>query len=345
MKRLVVACDGTWQDLNTDYPTNVVKFVQAAKPKASDEVEQLIYYDGGVGSHETGKRVAGGAFGWGLDRGILDAYRFLVLNWQPGDELYLVGFSRGAYTVRSLGGLLRNSGLVRRQFLRKIPAAYELYRDREIEPDDPETTNFRQVFSEEVAIDALCCFDTVGSLGIPDQIRFLPIDDWINAKYKFHDLRLSRIIRHAFHCVAIDERREVFEPTLMEKSRSNDLQTLDQVWFVGDHAAIGGGVAAKAPLSNVALKWLVESLAVRGLGLELDTSLIPGGIAGDPLVEFTTTQGFYMALGMQDRKFVGNVDDLHESVILRWKGDHDYRPKSLFPIQEEVAVRAANVPA
>lgn len=140
MKRLIVCCDGTWQKLTSTYPTNVVKIAQAIQPSANDGTSQIVFYDEGVGSGNAaekfmakGDKILGGAFGLGIDNNIQDAYRFLCLNYEPEDEIYLFGFSRGAYTVRSLVGLIRSSGgLLLRRNIREAPLAYELYRDRSL---------------------------------------------------------------------------------------------------------------------------------------------------------------------------------------------------------------------
>jgi uncharacterized protein (DUF2235 family) len=328
-KRIIICCDGTWQDLKTDYPTNIVKVAQSVRPTATDGTPQVVYYDGGVGSTEAGLRLTGGAFGWGLDKAIMEAYAFLCLNWEQGDEIYLVGFSRGAYTVRSVAGLMRNSGLVKRQFMRKIPDAYSLYRDREVAPEDQETISFRNMFSEEARVTALCCFDTVGSLGVPDQIPFLPFDNWINAKYQFHDIQLSRIVDHAYHAVSIDEPRKVFSPALMEKSPHHPGQTLRQIWFVGDHGCVGGGSVQQSPLSNITLGWLAVALRQDGLGLDLDFRVVPGGVQGDALHPFKADGGLLSLPGTIVREFTGQFEDIHPSVIKRWQGLPKYRPKNL----------------
>ncbi len=140
MKRLIVCCDGTWQKLTSTYPTNVVKIAQAIQSSSSSGTPQIVFYDEGVGSGNAaeklmakGDKILGGAFGLGIDNNIQDAYRFLCLNYEPGDEIYLFGFSRGAYTVRSLAGLIRNSGgLLLRRNIREAPIAYETYRDRSL---------------------------------------------------------------------------------------------------------------------------------------------------------------------------------------------------------------------
>src|ERR671932_2296063 len=138
MKRLIVCCDGTWQKLTSPCPTNVVKIAQAIKPFANDETPQVLYYEQGVGTEDEADKIFGGAFGRGIDDHIQDAYRFLCLNYVEGDEIYLFGFSRGAYTVRSLAGLIYCSGLLSHKNIRKTSEAYQLYRDRNIKPRDSE---------------------------------------------------------------------------------------------------------------------------------------------------------------------------------------------------------------
>ncbi len=340
MKRLVVCCDGTWQDLETDYPTNILKIAQSTEASSADGVAQIAFYDAGVGTGNVADRVGGGAFGHGIDENILSAYQFIILNWMPGDELYLFGYSRGAYTVRSLRGLIRANGILVRRNLRKMPAAYAMYRDRQIGPDAPEAVQFREDFSHpdaDVEITALCCFDTVGALGVPDQIPLVPFDNRINAKYQFHDTRLSRNIAHAFHFLSIDERRKSFTPTLMEKSKNRPDQQLRQIWFVGDHAAIGGGSVQKAPLSNLTLINMVSEIGKTGLGLSFDLSVIPDGFKADVMAELTVDGGVLAVLGgTMDRKIVGGFTALHPTVKVRWKGDKKYRPKSLKPFAKQL---------
>ena len=106
MKRLIVCCDGTWNDLEMPYPTNVAKMAIAVTPSDADGVPQVVCYDEGVGTGKGLDRVSGGAFGKGIDKNIEEAYKFLTVNYEPGDEIYLFGFSRGSYTVRSLAGMI-----------------------------------------------------------------------------------------------------------------------------------------------------------------------------------------------------------------------------------------------
>ena len=149
MKRIVVCCDGTWNRPDAESPTNVAKMALAVAD-ADGETPQLVLYHRGVG---TGRfdRVRGGAFGWGLSRNVRDCYRFVVEHFEPGDELFFFGFSRGAYTARSTVGLIRNAGILLREHFDRVDAAYSLYRDRgeTRRPGGIEATLFRRSFSHD----------------------------------------------------------------------------------------------------------------------------------------------------------------------------------------------------
>ena len=130
IKRIVVCADGTWnrpeQDLEKDVPTNVLRLARAIKPVARDGVPQQVFYDWGIGSYHD--RVSAGVTGKGLHKNIMDDYRYIVQNYSPGDEIFLFGFSRGAYTIRSLCGLINNCGIVTRPDARLIQTAFEHYK-------------------------------------------------------------------------------------------------------------------------------------------------------------------------------------------------------------------------
>ncbi len=342
MKRLVVCCDGTWNRLGR-YPTNVVKIAQAVKPFARDGKAQVVYYQQGLGT-KWYDRVPGGAFGWGIDYNIQNAYQFLCFNYEPGDEVYLFGFSRGAYTARSLAGMIYCSGLLTRQHIDKVPHAYDLYRDRDITPDAIQAKNFRSQYgiryneSDQIPITLLGCWDTVGSLGIPNLFPFLPVADLVNAKYRFHNTRLNRMIQNAIHAVAIDERRKVFNVTPMQQSASNPNQTLRQVWFPGGHGCVGGGTEQHCKLSDAALKWMIDEVAQLGLKLEFDMTRIRGELVYDPLIPFNASPGFFGLAGLHDRVIPRKDphNTLHDSVKIRWRSLPDYRPVSLLPFRDQL---------
>ncbi|MDY6938176.1 MAG: DUF2235 domain-containing protein [Cyanobacteriota bacterium] len=334
MKRLIVCCDGTWQKLANPYPTNVVKIAQAIKAVGKDGIPQIVYYDEGVGTGSLFDRLFGGAFGRGIDKNIEDAYRFLCLNYVTGDEIYLFGFSRGAYTVRSLAGMIYNSGILSRHYIRKAPSAYQLYRDRRSKPNENQATAFRKMYGERAPITLLGCWDTVGSLGIPELTPWMKFNRQINQKYRFHDTKLNPTIQYALHAVAIDETRKVFDVAPMEKSQSAKNQELQQIWFPGDHSCIGGGFHNRRKLSNAPLKWMMDSSAELGLSLDLDPSFIEGGLDIDPACELNLNpqnlvSKFTVFGGVALRDVSDRFEDIHEITKKRFFSRWDYQPKNL----------------
>jgi uncharacterized protein (DUF2235 family) len=327
MKRLIVCCDGTWQQLANPYPSNIVKLAQSVKPIASDEVPQIVFYDEGVGTDSN--KLLGGATGLGIDRNIEDAYRFLSLNYIAGDEIYLFGFSRGAYTVRSLAGMIYCSGLLDRPHVTRAHEAYELYRNRDIKPKDRIAANYRKQYGNRVPITLLGCFDTVGSLGIPGLAAFRKFHQQLNKRYRFHDTTLNRLIQNALHAVAIDEIREIFDVTPMKKNPDAENQRVIQVWFPGGHGCVGGGTEEHSGLSDTALQWMMDATRELGLGLEFDPSVIPTGINPNYECDFKNDPGFFKLAGIKFREVGDGIEDLHESTIKRLQVRKDYRPKNL----------------
>ena len=272
-RRLVVCADGTWNTPESRHgteppPTNVVKLARAVRPVASDGTSQIVYYHEGVGNGTPLVRLLGGVAGWGLSRNVRDCYRFLVTNYAPGDELYLFGFSRGAYTVRSLAGMIRNSGLLRGEHAHLIAKAYDLYRNRSTSthPNSVESKSFREVYSHQVPITCLGVWDSVGALGLP---TFGPIGRRMARQFGFHDVRLSGQVQHAYHALAIDERRKPFLPAIWEVDTPG--QDVEQVWFAGVHSNVGGGYP-DCGLSDVALEWMMGKAGA--IGLEFDEEYV-----------------------------------------------------------------------
>lgn len=334
MKRLIVCCDGTWQQLNSSYPSNVIKLAQAVKSSASDGLGQIVFYDEGVGSDSN--KILGGATGLGIDRNIQDAYRFLCLNYEPGDEIYLFGFSRGAYTVRSLAGMIHCSGLLDRPNITRASEAYELYRNRGIKPKDKIAADYREEYGDRVPITLLGCFDTVGALGIPTLPAFKKYDEQLKKRYRFHDTTLNKSIQNALHAVAIDEVREIFDVTLMKKNPDVENQRVIQVWFPGSHICIGGGSEEYSGLSDTALQWMLDSTRNLGLGVEFDPSVIPTGINPNYEIDFKNDPGFFKLAGVKFREVGDAIEDLHQSTIERLQKRQDYRPKNLQKVISKV---------
>ena len=235
----------------------------------------------------------------------------------------------GAYTVRSLVGLIYCSGLLGRSNIHKIPEAYKIYRDRDIKPSNPVAEKFRKDHGDRIPITVLGCWDTVGSLGIPDLLPLLPFDQLINRKYQFHDTKLSAIIQRAFHAIAVDERRKSFVVTHMDKSDKNPGQIVREVWFPGNHGCVGGGTPANRGLSDGTLLWMVEQIRAVGLNLAIDMSQVEDGIQIDPLIDYDASLGIFRLAGVQDRSITGDFDAVHQNVRTRWSKRKDYRPKNL----------------
>jgi uncharacterized protein (DUF2235 family) len=327
MRRLIICCDGSWHQLASKYPTNVVKLAQAVKRRDGKNNPQVVHYSEGIGAGNRSR--ISGVFGIGLDEDILEAYTFLALNHEPGDEVYLFGFSRGAYTVRSLAGMIHCCGLVKREQMRKIPDAYELYRDRGESPRAPKACRFREAHCVPVSIQVLGCWDTVGALGFPIQIPGISVDHLFNQRFAFHDTRINPSVKHAFHAKAIDEHREVFNVTPMKRCTRRG-QVIEEAWFPGDHSCIGGGRKSKAPLANRCLIWMLERLEAHGLGLAADLERVEGGTAHDHAIKFENRlKGFYRLTRTKARSITGTFENLDLSVKRRWRDCPDYRPANL----------------
>jgi uncharacterized protein (DUF2235 family) len=265
-QRFVICCDGTWQASDGGDGTHVLRVANAVRPAGADRLRQGVFYGAGVGAYgAVGHRVRVGITGAGLDRTILDAYEFLVRNYLPDDGLFFFGFSRGAYTVRSLAGLIRNCGILKRKHAGRVSEAMALYRKRrdDSHPESEQARQFRKQFAvaDESPIEFVGVWDTVGALGIPLKI----MERQNLRRYRFHDTSPSRIIRHARHAVARHETRVDFEPTLWEPKPGVDLV---EKWFDGVHADIGGARAADRRLGDIAGKWMAEQAAACGLDLE-----------------------------------------------------------------------------
>ena len=346
MKRLILCCDGTWnkadqEDNGVPCPTNVVK-ISCRIAKRDGDIPQIIYYDQGVGSGNVLDRSTGGAFGKGLEDNIHDAYRFLVANYELGDELYLFGFSRGAFTARSIAGMVRKCGVLGREFVQHYRDAIDLYRS-EHRPADAAAVKFRKDYSvgkgDDIKIKLIGVWDTVGALGIPLRgLRWLTAD-----KHQFHDTELSGVVEHAYHALAIDERRAPFEPALwMYKPKPG--QTIEQKWFCGVHSDVGGGYPERG-LSDITLDWMIGK--AKGAGLAFDSAALQAhALAPDPRALLHNSKtGLYRLTAGSDRaigltvKVAGASDEatssndptqsVHDSVLTRWDNDAAYRPQTL----------------
>jgi uncharacterized protein (DUF2235 family) len=337
MKRIIICCDGTWNtpDKSTSgipLHTNLVKIAQAIKPVSDFGVRQLTYYNVGIGTSGTFlKKWYDGATGSGISKNIIEAYNYLILNYDLNDELFFFGFSRGAFTVRSLAGLIRNSGILRKDSIDMVDRAYKLYKSRSksSHPKQKEATLFRKTYAvaDKVPIKFIGVWDTVGSLGNPLVINtiFSAISP-VTLSNRFHDAELSSIVQNAFHAIAIDEKRRSFEPTIWIKQIDSLNQHVDQRWFIGAHSNIGGGYPSTA-LSDIALEWMIEK--AKSCKLDIDPPEIAPNHLKSPDESW---KGFYKLIPRLNRpigKAKNSFEELHSSVNKRYDEDPDYRPKNL----------------
>lgn len=323
-RNLIICTDGTWntpdqRDQNRLVPSNVVKMCRAASGRSKDGTEQLVYYDTGVGTAGLWDKLKGGMFGVGLSDNVTQAYAAIGQIYQPGDRLFLFGFSRGAYTARSLAGLIGLCGIPAaagtREKAEKIARqAMEIYRidpqkdrSRREEKAAAHATQFAHHNSDGELLNDIWfigVWDTVGALGVPlDKLNFIA-----RGKHKFHDVTLGAHIHHAYHALAIDERRKPFRPALWMASDTSQpaAQKVQQLWFPGVHSNIGGGYL-DAGLSDRAFLWI--ALQARDCGMGLDATYM--GLRVDPNYHAELRDSMtrvYRTMGPVSRQIFGSRD-------------------------------------
>jgi uncharacterized protein (DUF2235 family) len=281
VKRLVVCADGTWN--SNDAPpidrrgrglTNVAKLANAIAVRDDNGVLQEVHYDPGVGTHRWWDRLTT-TFGATVARSVQHCYAWLVNEYEPGDYVYVFGFSRGATTARSLIGLVRKCGILRREHASRIREAYNFYCDRTpaTHPASAAATAFRTHYSHpgKVIIKCIGVWETVGALGVPISG---PVGWLARRRRGFHDTKLSSWVENAFHALAVDERRRAFAPALWEVSdaerqRPDFAQRIEQMWFAGVHSNVGGGYP-DCQLSDISLSWMLAKASECGLALDPD---------------------------------------------------------------------------
>lgn len=328
MRNLVICCDGTWNTLdNKDgdihAPTNVARIFGAAPDILDAEHQQLSYYHEGVGT-EGGflSRIRGGGLGSGLNKNIKSSYKWLSVNYKPDDQIFLFGFSRGAYTVRSLAGMINASGLLNlsdenleiETIWKRVDEAFARYKGHR-----QRSASFSNAkFHPTPNIHFMGVWDTVGSLGIPDDLGVLNLFDMPH-KYKFHDTVLSSKVVHARHAVAIDEFRQSFAPTLWSNIPKD--HDVEQIWFSGVHSDVGGGYADTA-LADLSFAWMMDEAKKHGLQVREG---LTKQLKGDPLgLLHDSLTGVFEKLKTRPRN-VPSFDDakkhklFHKSAISRQK--------------------------
>ncbi len=324
MKRIIICADGTWnkpeEDLEKDFPTNVLKFSRAIAPIAGDKTVQTVFYDWGIGSYHSS--ASGGAFGKGLDKNIKDCYRFIVHNYEKGDELFFFGFSRGAYTVRSLCGLINNCSILKKENAKLINKAFDLYKNSKYYIKHEHSVQFRKDYSvsDRTVVKFVGVWDTVGSMGLPTSIF-----GFIKPKNLFYDNKIGSNIKTARHALSIDEVRKDFEPTIWKQDSQNKVD-LKQVWFAGNHSDVGGSYKPDkdgSVLSEIPMMWMKKEAELDGLKFKKHINVTVNEMAS----KHNEQKKFYKLLGKHVREILPETP-VHISVKKRYENS-GYAPDNL----------------
>ncbi len=342
-KNIVLCIDGTWnaaEDAASQQDTNVHKLAQAALDQTGQLVEQID----GIGTDRVLRiprklhipNLIGGLTGFGMSSRIKRAYKYLSANYSIGDNIYLFGFSRGAFAARSLAGFVDAVGLLLKNEVENsnlIEIAYALYEN----DGDPQHSGFKQHLrnlgfpsqpSREdgtfLPIYFIGVWDTVGALGLPDRLKIF------SAPFtEFHQTALPSNISYARHALAIHELRKSFPPLLWEDARHTvanpgDPPVLQQMWFAGAHADVGGGYP-ETGWSAITLDWMATQAA--SLGLKLKGLPLPSTSALSNEAVHNSRSGVFAVLPIEIRRPVfesstvgtqtGPTFDVHETVIQR----------------------------
>src|SRR5262245_21763410 len=333
---IILLSDGTGNSAAKLNKTNVWRVYRALDLSTDD---QLAQYDDGVGT-STFRPLAliGGGFGVGLARNVRHLYAFLSRNYRGSDEkVFAFGFSRGAYTIRMLIGLVRNQGLVdpkkfpEQEFQRVVLSRWDAFRKerfRRLRRKHSPETALPEVKKQGLVpeFEFVGLWDTVGAYGLPiDEMQYA-IDLWIYP-FSFPDRHLSRIVKCAYHALSLDDERRTFHPILWDEKKSNERERIQQVWFPGVHSNVGGGYP-KDGLAYVSLEWMVtkaKKLGLRFLDADL-TEIKKQADAQDQLYNSRAGLGGYYRYGPRpvttlcDDKLNGVKIDrpkVHESAFAR----------------------------
>lgn len=329
-KKIVLCADGTW---NTPHGVDVAvndTNVRKLYCSIADVPEQSRYYDSGVGTDGTPiDHLIGGAMGEGLFGKIQDNYQYLAYAWDPGDDVYLFGFSRGAYTARSLGGMIARFGVPTKNFdnmmVKKIFDAYRVVDATQKAALKADLTE--QYGMTDVSIRMVGVWDTVGSLGIPG-LLFSIFDQ---KRYGFLDTALHPCVQKAYHAVCIDERRAQFMPALWTNAdgsaRANDNQ-VQQVWFPGAHCDAGGSYT-ESQLSGITLSWMMKKAMACGLtfsdaGMKQFLNPAPGDVSGPGHDEWKL-----IPWGIPTHRTVPGIAVMSNTVQMRLAQMTGYAPENL----------------
>jgi uncharacterized protein (DUF2235 family) len=370
MKRIAICFDGTSNRHDAAYPTNVVALARCIALRGHGDVAQLVQYHPGLGSGRGTNRLSkavdralGGAMAFGLIDVIEEAYRALIFAWEPGDELYLFGFSRGAFTARVFAGLLRSCGIGARRNLHVIPEAIarHLSKAPDTHPDHPSSVAFRVRFAPEtvtgrteadaaqIAAGALRL--TIRYMGLWDSVKSFSVWDVAQGGEKartygafFHDNRLSSMVESARHAMALDERRILYPPLPwsnldeLNARQGGEETPFQQLWFPGDHGSVGGG-GNRMGLSGVTLRWIALGAVrsdLRLIGAELRRQCWHMDPVGENLENRLTGGPLYAMQG--PRRGPERVEELSTAAYDRWAGTADYRGIPLRRVRDALGV-------
>ena len=349
-KCLALFLDGTWNTTHDN--TNVWRLKSLCQQSAA----QLVYYSAGVGT-QRGEKITGGAFGIGINEEVIAAYDWLVENYEADDQIFIFGFSRGAFTARSLAGFVSKCGLLKLGSPVSLNQLYERYRTgkapsilslQHSTQDLSQEDKWLKRYSRPVPIWFQGVWDTVGALGVP--LPCVPNVSRHDFDFLETDLRINDT--HAYHALAIDEHREAFRPTLWTQNASapsaapdmRDFPHIEQRWFVGAHANVGGGYPNDL-LAQAPLMWMMSKAAQHGLQFRDSVELDEGATdcpVHDSLAEMvhgiyeilTFGKHYYRTIGEPARQTdTGRVVAINESidstVFARWRSNPSYRPPNL----------------
>lgn len=301
-RNLILCLDGTGNQFKEDN-SNIVKLFRVVDRSAATEgaVVQRAYYDGGVGTMPAphlatplAKKVSSGlglAFGRGLRRDVEQAYSFLMQEYEPGDQIFLFGFSRGAYTARVLAGFIHRCGLLEPGCQNLIPYATRLFRRRL--PDFEVLGRFKSVYSRSCPIRFLGLWDSVSAYG------------WVTDPIFMPNTSNNPSVRTVRHALAIDERRAFFRALHW----GGDPDDVTEVWFSGVHSDVGGGYPEEeSGLAKISLEWMIGEAKQAGLRV-------------DPVAHEKYVLGLHR--GNQYKNYVGPgfegaAGQQHESLTWKW---------------------------
>jgi uncharacterized protein (DUF2235 family) len=318
-KRIIFCADGTWDSPKDN--TNVYKLFTSIPITAN----QIAFYDQGVGVDGGPlEKLLGGAFGHGLFEKVKSGYTKIAHVYEPGDEIFIFGFSRGAYVARSLAGMIAACGLPGGNFDETVvETAFKAYREK-----DNRSALLATLADKNMAvapIKMVGVWDTVGALGVP--AIFGGVDP---AVYGFLDTSLHPNVKNAYQALAIDEERREFPPTLWKEPQTPvPGQTIEQVWFTGAHSDVGGGYPDdECGLSDITLGWMMKK--AEKLGLVIDSAISAKYAAIDAKYSLSKEHHSWSLLwGFPKDRDVPKDATLSNSVVIRTQFDKSYRPDNL----------------